>query len=274
MGGNGAENYKVVNPQGTVFDVRWTDRELAEARRNGFRMAGSVETGKKRVNRLYHKHLGEPVIICGCGHSLTKSLAKQVNSRNLLTIGVNECFRLLPAEDFFPKYHLHSDYATDFGTYNVDTLIEMEKAGSKIIVPDKSNPIVLKQLDCYIFGLDLGHKLISSDEEDYVWFSKGYTAVYTAIQLAIYMGCNPIFLIGVDFKLKDGYMHSYDTKRMSKKQAEKWEKKAFPAKMHVFNGDIPKFAKENNAMIFNCSKNSRLDGFPYADIKEVMQWML
>lgn len=274
MRGNGKETYQIVNPQGTVFFVSWTEKELAEHKQQGYRLAGGVETGKRTVNELHNKHFGEPVMICGCGHSLTSQKVKNILKSGILTIGVNECFRLLPDENFYPDYHLHNDWESNFALDNMFVFQDMEKHGKKVIVPDKTTKTVLKTLDCHVYGLSYGLEFLHpEDGEDYVWFNRGYSAIFTAIQFAVYIGCNPIFLMGVDLHLKNGYLHPFDTKKLAKKQIEKWEKDKWPAKVRLFGTNIPSVVKKMNRMIFNCSPDTNLVNFPYVKLEEVLQWM-
>jgi len=111
-----------------------------------------------------------------------------------------------------------------------------------------------------------GHEGISTSLEEGI--HDGANSGYAAINLAIALGANPIYLLGYDMKHdKDGDSHYHGgyPKKQNESQLQIYAKK-FPR--------LAQLAKEKGIKIINLNKNSALDCFEFGTIEEALKPIL
>lgn len=142
---------------------------------------------------------------------------------------------------------------------------------------------LFKLKNCYPINIYYNYKNFPQFSCDYRFVYEGWTVTYVLLQLAVIMGCNPIYLVGVDYSYSIG-----DKEKVG--DGNKWVDPE--SKSHFIKGycaadkgvvwTIPrfdktdkafkyaaKFAKENGIEIYNATPGSRLQFFPFIDYNKL-----
>jgi hypothetical protein len=124
---------------------------------------------------------------------------------------------------------------------------------------------------------ELEHPLLPYEEDGgLTWV----TSVPTAIDLAILMGCSPIYLMGIDHQMKEGKSHFWQFwpsslhpklhrsgKLYTPEQSH--QKRFFQQNIPVF-GRLREFAASRGQEIFNCNPESKVSEFPMIPLEEAI----
>ena len=134
-------------------------------------------------------HLNKRCFIVGNGPSLNKHNLDKI--KDDISIA---CNRIYLKKDFSPTYYTIED-RLDVEQFHND--INKYKNPKFKFIPKQYKQSIYGDNIIYIrFGKAKDkYKFIEKDKDYFVW---GGTVTYLMIQLAYYMGCNPIYLIGMD----------------------------------------------------------------------------
>lgn len=163
---------------------------------------GFLKTNREKLLALKDKHKGEPCILIGGGPSINKM---NLNAyKDMVTIACNGFYLKHEELDYMPTYYTVEDPlpANDnkdqiMGLTGTTKIIPYDL--KKVIEPDEDT-IYINFLRSYIRPSNPNFPLFSNEVENTVYW--GGTVMYMNIQLAKYLGCNPIYLIGVDLSYK------------------------------------------------------------------------
>ncbi len=96
----------------------------------------------------------------------------------------------------------------------------------------------------------------------------GYNVVYMMLQLAVYMGLHPIYLLGIDFDYKDGRepaKHFYPNVKQQGETVDRSQKaktiSAYTLAHHLVN--------KSKKRVFNATPRSKLIVFPFVTYKSL-----
>lgn len=164
------------------------------------------------IKSLHNKFKGRRCFVIGNGPSLSRmNLDLLVNE---VTIGSNGVYKLFDRYKFRPNYLLFQDSRTIFGKANEINAVK----GIPKVVSINSSHLVKKDKFTYFFNLanHLGWENIQSQSPgehkgNAPFFSNNFgefasnmgNVSHTAIQLAFFLGCNPVYLIGCDHSMID-----------------------------------------------------------------------
>lgn len=215
-----------------------------------------------QANDYYAKHRGQPTLIIGNGPS-----AKQVSSHidkiksNFVTIGMNRSWQLIDSQ-----YHIimfHYEHLEDLANhkYPVKTLwtfkdysemwVREVDDGNVIFVPSVADPHspLHKYNSAGLISLDMSECSYAD-----------MTGMF-ALEVALWMRCDPILLIGFD--LHDGHFCDKD------KPEDEWR----DIQVDLFELTAKQIEKEASwASIYNCNPESRISGFKKVPFEEVLDW--
>lgn len=151
----------------------------------------------KNLGKLENRHLYKRCFIMGNGPSLLKSDLRLLN--NEITIASNAQFLIWNESDFKPKYLTVEDKLV---AEDRSKEINKIKGLTKIFPKDLSKYLKLDEDTLYInFLRDYdGFPRFSSDFNKQVYW--GGTVSFLNMQLAYYLGCREIYLIGFDHSYK------------------------------------------------------------------------
>lgn len=226
---------------------------------------------------LRDKHKGRRCFIIGNGPSLNKTPIERLASE--VTIGCNGIFLLFDRMGFEPTYYTVEDV---------------------LVAKDRRAEIARIRTSTRVFPFDLQRLLEPGQEALWVQFMRKYdgfprftddfvreafwggTVTYLNLQLAVHLGCNPIYLVGID--------HNYKTDVPVKKEGSVWTSQAddpnhfdpnyFGKGYRWHDPNVERMeqaylmAREYGAargiQILNATVGGRLEVFPRADIGTVL----
>lgn len=197
------------------------------------------------ISDFKDRHKEKNLFILASGPSL-KELDLSGLSRRI-TMGLNRSFMIYPE----PYYHCVFDYRL-FELYPE----ELKKCRVLFTLEDRPWGLPLNLLGSKGFSWNLEEGIYS-----------GYTISFFALQLAVYMGFERIFFLGLDldFREKDTHFFGYDYHSKDHKTTE------FPKMLESFQKIAPTL-KERGIQVYNCSPVSQLEVFPFMSFEEAMKF--
>ncbi len=226
----------------------------------------------KQLLRFNNIHKGESCFIIGTGPSLTSDDINKLKDK--FTIGVNTLYKLYEKTDFRADYYCVIDPSTfgdiqdDLEKYKIENLFY----ASNRIKKCKLSSAIPFALDCSSFYTMLcpeyyGYTKFSDDIVKGVY--DGASVVYAAIQLAVYMGFDKIYLLGVDCNYdKSEELHASKL-GYSKDYKYNWTKQTGSSMINGFSV-AQEYALSNDIKIYNATKGGMLEVFPRVDLDEVL----
>lgn len=216
----------------------------------------------KTIEDYKDLHKGSPGWVLGNSSSLNKidnevmrdkvtfvtneALFKVYNANYGVT-GDTQCYNYMWNYQFqtqgqFPEaVFFHAPEQKSVGTVWIDTIADVENG---------------------YFSVDLTERIVDIG-----------SPVYLATQLAVWMGCNPIFMLGNDLGPDPitGQTHFWGSKRDYWKENTMNMGKQFNNVLNVWRGVIPKLNKKG-IYVFSCSTWSKMNEFtPYMALEEALK---
>tara|TARA_B100001248_G_scaffold262690_1_gene260947 strand:- start:735 stop:1568 length:834 start_codon:yes stop_codon:yes gene_type:complete len=161
-----------------------------------------IENNYQKLLSMRNSHKNQECYVIGNGPSLNEIDLNLLKDK--ITIACNSFYLKHNELDFLPTY-----YTVEDPLPAVDNKLEINKIKgvNKIIPYDLRNIITpsddvtyINFLRSYMRPSNKKFPLFSRDVENKIYW--GGTVVYMNIQLACFLGCNPIYLIGVDLNYK------------------------------------------------------------------------
>ncbi len=157
---------------------------------------------REKLLQLKDKHKGEPCVVIGGGPSINKMPLNDY--KDMVTIACNGFYLKHEELDYIPTYYTVEDPlpANDnkqeiMALKNTTKVIPYDLID--VIKPDE-NTVYVNFKRSYMRPSNPNFPLFSNDFENKAYW--GGTVMYMNIQLARYLGCNPIYIIGVDLSYK------------------------------------------------------------------------
>lgn len=163
----------------------------------------------KDVGKFRGAHRGKKCFMIGTGPSLTYDILDQLIPH--YTFAMNNISIAYPRTEWRPTYYINVASTTRSSKYWRTCAEEsLKQAGHcffwaknvRIPLGMPNNDIPFSLLSCH------GHPVWSWMPDK--WVSRWATSMFTALQLAVFMGFNPIYLIGCDL----GYAKNFDLKTL------------------------------------------------------------
>jgi hypothetical protein len=229
--------------------------------------------------KLQDRHKGQPILIMGCGPSLSEEACKTIRAANMIEIGVNFCYRTI-----WPKYLLHVDYYWkapngQFSEYAKMALNQLIGNGMQMFAPLDHDLNPTTDIPHYPFYSDNGATFTTSYKEGNGPLRLGHssTSIFHALQLATIMGGNPVILIGVDFYIEEntegvGKLHCYDHENKIDPQAiAGLNKRLEKFDLDLKNKAVPAL-NEKGVKVLNASPKSKVTAFEKTTLEEALKW--
>lgn len=150
------------------------------------------------MKTLRNKHYGKPAVLIGGGPSINKMDLNKY--KDYITIACNGFYLKMEDLEWSPTYYTVEDPlpAKDNSKEisSIQSTTKIIPYNLKRFIKKDKNTIYTNFLRSYVNTDDDNYPYFSFDCQDKIYW--GGTVMYYNIQLAAYMGCNPIYLIGVD----------------------------------------------------------------------------
>ena len=218
----------------------------------------------ERLKNINNIHKGKRCFIIGTGPSLRIEDLERL--KNEYTIASNRIYELFDKTDWRPTYYINQDH---------DQIKKLKKEIQNINVERKFFPIdyinELTGKNIYYFVLKYHEYYPNKAEFSFnleKYLGQGFTVTYGAIQLAVYMGFEKIYLLGID--------HNYNVKRDAKGKVIREENIINYANgMQQNSGGYPRIEestiayetaeliskKTNSFKIYNATRGGKLEAF-------------
>ncbi len=216
----------------------------------------------EKLKTIKDKHKGERCFIVATGPSLLMEDLEILKEE--ITFSMNSIFLSFEETTWRPTYYgvqypeFYKKYKSEIERLEVDTKFVADVVSRHIKVPD----------ECYIYPLNMlnhnwSHKRFHtkfSDDAFAVVYS-GYTITYSLMQLAVYMGFEEIYLLGVDCNYSSNtsnHVKDYGIKDPAIAEANE--------KMMSAYKEAKKYAELNGIKIFNATRGGKLEVFERVDL--------
>jgi hypothetical protein len=234
---------------------------------------------KEKLLKLKNKHENKSCVIIGGGPSINKMPLNDY--KDIVTIACNGFYLKHDELDYVPTYYTVEDPLPANDNKNEimalkDTTKVIPYDLKDVIEPDE-NTIYINFKRSYMRPSDKNFPLFSNDFENKSYW--GGTVMYMNIQLARYLGCNPIYIIGVDLSYnvpktvkqngavlestEDDENH-FDLRYFGK--GKKWHLPETERMQQAFTKAYEELKKEGIELI-NAGVDSRLEVVPKGKIK-------
>lgn len=230
-----------------------------------------------RLRKFANIHKNQRCFVIGNGPSLNK--IDMTLLKNEITFGANRCYLGFPQWGFHFKYWAIQDelhIKQCYQEYNENLPPEM----IKFISLQFSN--YFKGSNIYPVNVVYSYKPFPQFSDNINIFYEGWSVVYLLLQLAVVMGCNPIYMIGVDYnfniteKEKVGDKKWSDTESkshfisnyMAANKGVVWNTPKFDKTDAAFNY-ASNLVKEKGIQVLNATPGSKLTFFPMIDYKSI-----
>lgn len=229
---------------------------------------------RNRLAVLRGAHAGSPAVIVGNGPSLRiEDLEALHHAGGMVTFAFNKIFLAFARTAFRPTYYMVEDFLV---AENNARAIDAIKGPTKLF-PETLLRWVQADETTVLFGLT--HRLLEDAEslfsEDPLDFKWGSSVVHTAIQWALYLGCDPVYLIGVDFRfeIRDPGANAVLTGRGEvnhflpdyRLPGERWNRPMLDLTRHAYGAAFA-YAQQTGRRVFNATRGGELEVFPRYDL--------
>ena len=233
---------------------------------------------------LKNSEKGKTCFVVANGPSLKMKDLDKLHKTNTISIASNKIYLCFDDTKWRPTYYTVADYLNaENDNFDIDKLnsIKLIPYSLKFFFNNHKNTIYFNERSAEI-----------DNGEDYVpGFSfeatkglhVGETVTHLNIQIALYLGCNPIYIIGMDGEYKvppdvvRGHNVMGDTLESDNKNHfcanyysdnEKW---AIPRVdlIHITHDFDDKAVKSKNVNIFNASRKSAIGSFERVNMSEI-----
>lgn len=149
------------------------------------------------LKSLPGKHTGRRAFIVGNGPSLRLADLDAIQDAGDVSFAFNKIYLAFGETRFRPGYYMVDDRLV--AQSNAGAISALR--GFPKLFPDVLLRWVEKDADTYVFGMTFQDRAapVSRISESPLNLYSGWTVAYTALQMALLMGCDPICLVGMDF---------------------------------------------------------------------------
>lgn len=221
-----------------------------------------------------NKHKGKRCFVVATGPSLRMEDLDRLANADEICISMNGIYHAFDKTGWRPNYFVVSDKAAHLLAEHIDSIDVKYK-----FVSDQSDEYWSEKHpdNVYKFHTRFCEKELKFSDDFSLGTYTGGTVTYNCIQLAYYLGCNPIYLLGTDCNF-DGYnkgINAHFTSDYvfdnSMRKGEETpltnaytENEQYLAQMRTYKA-AKKFADNNDLQIINATRGGKLEVFKRVD---------
>lgn len=239
-----------------------------------------ITSSDRKFLSMKNKHQGQRCFIIGNGPSLRIDDLERLHELDEICFAFNKIYLAFDNTNFRPSYYIVEDLLVASETKR--EILDLENF-QKFFPYDYKYFLNGASNSCFYYfnwaNFYPGRPLFTCNPFDLHW---GATVTYTALQFAIYFGCNPIYLLGVDFffvepksidatrndvLISEGEQNHFHPGYRCK--GEKWyapkldhQKKAFEAAQD--------YSESHGIRIINATRNTQLDVFEQQHLLDII----
>ena len=235
----------------------------------------------RRLAAFQNKHQGQRCFVVGNGPSLTAEDLDKISGE--YSFGCNMVYKIFSQTSWRPSYHCVSDLmlsqnkGSEFAKYVESPYFTLKSRYRELEACPKDT----------VYVYDINHKYyrVSDNLLRYVVRSKA-TVVLFMIELAMYMGFQEIYLLGVDctssFEKQGHFVENYISKELQNKDLDRTReimrkpdateseirRYHLERDMHRYE-KIKRAAQKRQVQIFNATRGGQLEVFPRKSLNEL-----
>lgn len=220
-----------------------------------------------QIESFKNIHQGKRCFIVATGPSLNMDDLERLRTNDEICLSMNSIWRAFDKVEWRPYYYLAEDYRT----YNQYGAV-MENMNVRYLFLGDTNKVYWskehkKNMIKYHYAFEFSEVKCPKFTED---FSRkcyaGATVTYSCIQLAVYMGFQEIYLLGVDFtngknSNNENYKHFYKEEKLTSVGHNKMVYLAYQS--------AKKYADAHGIKIYNATRGGNLDVFERRDFDQL-----
>lgn len=256
------KTYRIISPDG-LRKADIPEELLLEKQRAGWKIDPRPDTRGSLFASMPGLHKGRGAIVIASGPSAgivpRDAVQRLVAQENLVVFGVNDADRSMGGQ---PVPNLNYLVVIDDGLWNdrCPKLLELlrNNPGSIPITHFE----IQEEID-YIhapIGIHYDPNMLGPRNIEYVVgrLFHGFSSGVAAVQIAMWMGCNPIYLLGHDLQCAHGKTHGFGVREAGERSRN------YPQSAQMFAGyeTLAYHAERTGTSIINLSPCSALKYFP------------
>lgn len=226
------------------------------------------------LKKFKDKHKGKRCFVVATGPSLRMEDLDRLASANEICISMNGIYHAFDKTEWRPNYFVVSDKAAHLLAEHIDSIDVKYK-----FVSDQSDEYWSEKHpdNVYKFHTRFCEKDLKFSDDFSLGTYTGGTVTYNCIQLAYYLGCNPIYLLGTDCNF-EGYNKGVNAHFTSDYVFDKslrkgketpltnayTENEQYLAQMRTYKA-AKQFADNNDLQIINATRGGKLEVFERVD---------
>ena len=162
-----------------------------------------IGSSYKSLYGLKNLEQGKPCFVIANGPSLEIKDLNLLDRNNVVTIGSNKIYRCFDQTRWRPKYFTVADYLNAENDNR-----EIDELSMTKFIPYSLKSFFKNKDDVFYFNelsakIDTSSKYVPTFSSDATeGFHVGHTVTHLNIQIAVFLGCNPIYIIGMDGSYK------------------------------------------------------------------------
>jgi len=241
-----------------------------------FPVIANIDGDYTRLRKMKDIHKNKRCFVICTGPSLNKLDLTKL--KNEITFGMNALYLNYDKMGFEPTYYVIEDPRCIEDYYK-----KINKFKNSIkFIPLRSSYTIKKDSNTIYFKIDM------PDNDFFPSFSthppsiifSGFTVTYAILQFAFYFGCNPVYLVGLDFNYKipsDTKYLSKDTMQLQSPDPNHFDPNYHNKKTRFHYPSLDKqeeayklakrIYKKYNRQIYNTTPQSKLRVFKYVNYK-------
>ncbi|MDX1523839.1 MAG: 6-hydroxymethylpterin diphosphokinase MptE-like protein [Anaerolineae bacterium] len=245
----------------------------------------------RHLAALKNRHQGQRCFVIGNGPSLTIADLDRLGRNQEVTIASNKIYLAFDATDWRPTYYTVADWLVAESSSDHIRGLDLVKLFPEALVDffgpsqaggNQGRHIYFRFLKQTVDSQGIYTPQFSTDA--LVGFEVGQTVTGLNIQLAYYLGCNPIYLIGIDgtYQLPEtkAFHHQYKQVLVAQQESnhfhpnyrqpgEKWsipDPEAHEAAYQFYRD----FLAAHDVKIYNASRQSVVRAFERVDLDSIL----
>lgn len=234
----------------------------------------------KKIRELKDKHKGQRCFIVATGSSVRMEDLMAIKDE--LSISMNSIVNIMDKTEYRPTYYMIQDYTGLKKLYN--NIKRLPSSTYKFLginntrCPDfnYAKKIIKKDKTFHLYRLNFailkkqGNMPIKETEVGFSWdcgreIMDGYTVVYSAIQLAVYMGVREIYLIGCDCDYSRKVNHIGECIEPEHEYSNKTEARLIHSHVCAYSH------LKGKVNIYNATRGGQLEVFPRINFDDLIK---
>lgn len=228
-----------------------------------------IKQNNENLLKFKNLHVGKELFIVATGPSLTFDDLDKIEKSNIYSMSVNTIFRGFNRTTWRPKYYVMDDtcgikeYHNDINLLNELEAVFLPQLSKHFFNGDISekiffyNAVIDHMSGCPRFSDDISKRIYSSA-----------TVMYSALQIAIYMGFSKIYLIGADTNYES--VTANENNHFIKdyfSADDEYAKKTVFSQIGAFQAyqSVKLYADRHDIEIYNATRGGKLEVFKRID---------